>query len=210
VLPTEIYLAEKAYRSKMLGLDFALPMGSWMFRFEGAWQQTRDYIESEFIPFPELSYEAEIEKTGDHINLIAGYYGKYILDFIGPFSNPELKIDHESISEMINSGFPINEEIENKIDAFNRMYNYQLEEVYHSAFLVSSGNLFYNSLEYEIPVIYNITTGEWTIRPSLTIKPFDGFHLKVGYEGYFGRSGSLYDLVGPVLNSGFLSVKIIF
>ena len=76
--------------------------------------------------------------------------------------------------------------------------------------MVLKGNFFYDKLELSLPVIYNFTSEEWTLRPGITYKPFDGVHIKAGYEGYYGGKGSLYDLLGPVLNSGFLSVKLVF
>ncbi len=44
----------------------------------------------EYLPFHELSYTAEIERNGTHFNLLAGYYGKYIIDFTPPQAEPSL------------------------------------------------------------------------------------------------------------------------
>lgn len=213
--PDNIVLAEEAYRAKMLGLDFAIPAGSWIFRFEGAWQHTNGYPEKEYIPFPELSYEAEIEWTGSNLTVVAGYYGKYILDYAASGRDPELSISNDDLAGIINSGITVtpdmlNSEITGRISAFNRLYNYQMEEIYHNGFVVIKSNFFHNFLELELPAVYNFTTDEWTLRPSITCKPADGIHIKAGYEGYIGPASSLYDMIGPVLNSGFLSVKIMF
>ena len=176
---------------------------------------TEGYQEKEYIPLPELAYTAEVEKTGEYITLLAGYYGKYILDYQPADSDPELSFDMNLITEMMNSGVVftpglLNDEIQSRIGAFNRLYNYQMQDLYHSAFVILKGDLFHNLLEIALPVIYNFTTREWTIRPGLTYKPYDGIHIQAGYEGYIGPSGSLYDLVGPVLNSGYLSLKVMF
>ncbi|MBN1132659.1 MAG: hypothetical protein JXA39_06275 [Bacteroidales bacterium] len=213
--PAEIGLAEKAYNIQALGLDFAIPFGSWIFRFEGAWQTTQAYDEKEYIPYPELAYTAELERTGTNLNMMAGYYGKYITDFASLERSPELTFDSNMLIELLQAGITvtpeiIDNEIASRIKSFNRLYNYQTEEFYQSALAVLTGNFFYEKLELSLPVIYNFTTEEWTIRPALTYKPYDGIHLQAGYEGYYGPEGSLYDLIGPVLNSGFMAVKVIF
>jgi len=213
--PVEIVLFEKAYRTQALGLDFAVPAGAWIFRFEGAWQNTTSYHEKEYIPYPELAYTAEIERSGSNLTFLAGYYGKYISDFIPPVRTPELSFDSNMLVALMQSGLVItpdivDDEIRNRIKAFNMLYNYQMEEFYHSAFVVLKSNFFYDKLELSIPVIYNFTSEEWTIRPGITYKPYDGIHLQAGYEAYYGPEGSLYDLIGPVLNSGYISVKVIF
>jgi hypothetical protein len=47
-------------------------------------------------------------------------------------------------------------------------------------------------------------------RPSLSWMPVDGLSLKAGYQGFWGGNNTLYDLVGPVLNAGFLSMTFKF
>ena len=97
-----------------------------------------------------------------------------------------------------------------QLAAFNRLYNYQLEQVYHSAFLVLKGDFLHSTLELSVPVSYTITTEEWMAQPALSWIPVDGLRLKAGYQGLWGGSNTLYDLVGPVLNAGFLSLTFKF
>jgi hypothetical protein len=40
--------------------------------------------------------------------------------------------------------------------------------------------------------------------------PADGFKLQAGYNGLWGEANSLYDLVGPVLNAGYISMTLKF
>jgi hypothetical protein len=108
------------------------------------------------------------------------------------------------------TGALVNEAVKSQIGAFNRLYNYQLEELYHTAFLVTRGSFFYDQLEFELPVIWHITTQEWIVQPSVSWMPADGIKLKAGYQGYFGPSGGLLDLVGPTLNAGYLALTYMF
>jgi len=214
--PIALNIYEKAYRVMMAGLDFSIPLGSWIFTAEGAWLQAREKHEGlEYLPFPELSYTAEIEKSGSWLTVIAGYYGKYILDFIPAQAAPELSAEQEQFLPLVEGGIDLTSDVldaavREQISAFNRLYNYQLEEYYHSTFLVLKGDFFHSLLEVSVPIIYNISTEEWLAQPSVTWMPADGLRVKAGFSGLWGGENSLYDLVGPVLNAGFIAMTYTF
>lgn len=213
--PLALNLYEKAYRIRMAGLDFSLPLGSWIFTAEGAWVQAKKKHEGvEYLPFPELSYSAEIEKSASWLTLIAGYYGKYIMDFFPALAKPKLSAEQEQFIPLMEgellSPEQLNGALGEQIAAFNRLYNYQLEEFYHSSFLVLRGDFYQDMLEIEIPLIYNITTQEWNTQPAISWMPADGIRLKAGYSGFWGKENSLYDLIGPALNAGFIAMTLTF
>lgn len=214
--PLALNILEKAYRIRMAGADFSIPVGSWIFTAEGAWFETREnYKGVEYLPFPEISYTAEIEKSASWLTVIAGYYGKYIMDYTPALADPVLAAEQEQFLPLMEGGMDLNSEIldaavKEQISAFNRLYNYQLEELYHSTFLVLKGDFLHSSLELSFPVIYNITTEEWIAQPSITWRPADGLRIKAGFSGLWGVENSLYDLVGPVLNAGFIAMTITF
>jgi hypothetical protein len=214
--PLALNLYEKAYRIMMAGLDFSIPLGSWIFTAEGAWFQTKENHEGkEYLPFPELSYTAEIEKSGSWLTVIAGYHGKHIMDYIPAQAKPELSAEQEQFLPLMEEGIGLTSElvdgaVKEQIAAFNRLYNYQLEEFYHSSFLVLRGDFIHSMLEVELPVIYNFTTEEWTIQPAISWMPADGIRVKAGFIGLWGGPNSLYDLVGPVLNAGFIAMTLTF
>jgi len=214
--PLALNLMEKAYRIRMAGMDFSLPLGSWVLRAEGAWQQS---VEShkmvEYLPFPELSYTAEIERTGSYFSLLAGYYGKYILDYTAPGAEPSLSAGQEQFYQLLEKGVVLDSEsidgmIRERIGAFNRLYNYQIEQLYHTVFLVGKAFLWHDRFEITIPLIHNLTTGEWVIQPGVSYLPSDGLNISAGFSGLYGPEDSLYDLAGPVLNAAYLSIKLSF
>jgi len=149
------------------------------------------------------------------MTLIAGYHGKTILDYTAPEAEASLSSGPAQFVPLIEAGIPItgslvDEAVKGQIDAFNRLYNYQLEEFYHSAFLVLKGNFLHEQLELELPVVYNITTEEWAVQPALSWMATDGLQVKAGYHGFFGPSTSLFDMVGPTLNAGYLAMTLTF
>jgi hypothetical protein len=214
--PVALNILEKAYRIRMAGVDFSIPVGSWIFTAEGAWfEATANHNSAEYLPFPELSYTAEIEKSGSWLTAIAGYYGKYIIDYSPALAEPNLSAEQEQFLPLIQGGVNITSElvdamVQEQISAFNRLYNYQLEEFYHSTFLVLKGDFLHNSLELSVPLIYNITTEEWVAQPSISWMPADGLRVQAGFNGMWGGANSLFDLVGPVLNAAYLSMTLTF
>ncbi|MCK5138053.1 MAG: hypothetical protein KAR19_19875 [Bacteroidales bacterium] len=214
--PLTLNIREQAYRIRMLGLDLSLPLGSWIFRAEGAWQQSKEsYNELEYVPFPELSYTAEIERSGSNTTMLAGYYGKYILDYSAPVAEPSLNANQEQFFQLMQQGMELtggalDGMIREQVGAFNRLYNYQLEKKYHTAYIICKWNLFHNQLELTLPVVYNMTTEEWILQPGVSFSPTDGIKISGGFSGLYGSKNSLYDLVGPVLNAGYLSLKLTF
>jgi hypothetical protein len=214
--PELLELQEHPYRIRMAGLDFSIPLASWIFRAEGAWQQSVDDSEElEYVPFPELSYTAEIERSLSPVTLIGGYYGKYILEFSEAAAPPSLSPDQDYFVRALNQDVPfsmetIDELIREQIRSFNRLYNYQLENYYHQIYLVLRGDFLYEKIECALPVIYNFTTREWIVQPQVIYRPLDGLEVCAGFSGLYGPANSLYDLVGPVLNAGYISMKVTF
>jgi len=213
--PIALNILEKAYGIRMAGADFSVPVGSWIFTAEGAWFQANNSQEGrEYIPFPEISYTAEVERSGSWWTVITGYYGKYIIDFSPALAKPALSAEQEQFLPLMQEGMispeMVDELVREQVSAFNRLYNYQLEEFYHSTFLVLKGELFHNTLEIQAPVIYHISTGEWIAQPSVTWIPVDGLRVKAGFNGMWGGENSLYDMVGPILNAGYISMTLTF
>jgi hypothetical protein len=214
--PESLRLMEQPYRIRMAGLDFSMPLGTWIIRAEGAWQQSvEDRTGREFVPFPELAYTAELERSLGAFDLIAGYYGKHILEFEEASAPPSLSPDREYFMQLIQQQVEdplesIESLVRNQVAAFNRLYNYQLEATYHTAYLVVRGRFLNDLLEASLPVVYNVTTEEWILQPQVSINPADGIEITAGFSGLYGPEGSLYDLVGPVLNAGYLSMKVTF
>lgn len=213
-------LFEKAYRIRMAGMDLSIPVGAWILRAEGAWQQSHgEPPDREYLPLPEISYTAEIERSGSNLTLIAGYYGKYILDYTPSGADASLSADMDpsAAGGLFQPGSVPDQEqmdqaVKEQIRAFNRLYNYQLEEFYHTIFMVGQAILAHELFKIKLPLIYNITTEELLIRPGIWYSPpgAEGFEIGAGFEGMYGPGNSLFDLVGPSMNAAWLSVRLSF
>ncbi len=141
--------------------------------------------------------------------------GKYIIDYTAPLAEPSLLAGQEQIFQLMQKGItPTGEAIDGmireQIGAFNRLYNYQMEEFYNTLFLAVKLFLWHDQIELTIPVISYLTTNEWVFQPGIAFKPLDGLNISAGYSALFGPEESLLDLVGPTLNAGYLSIKLTF
>ena len=214
--PVELNLRETPFRIRMAGADLSVPAGSWIFRAEGSWQMSlENHVNFEYIPFPEVSYAAEIERSGIHLSILSGYHGKHIIDYTRPDAEASLSAGVDQFAQLLQMGVtPTGEEIDEivkgRIGAFNRLYNYQLEEYYHTVFLVGKLFLWHDQVEVTLPLIHQLTTSEWIIRPGISYIPSDGIKITAGFSGLYGPEDSLYDMVGPSLNAGYFSIKLTF
>lgn len=215
--PELLRLSQRPYRINMAGLNMTIPAGSYLFRLEAAWMDPAKEQEYDpHLPLSELSYVAEIEQSGANVSLIAGYYGKYLPDFIRADFNPALlKGEMPPISDIFPPGVSpslsgLSSFLDTEIKGFNRLINYQQYEISHSAYAILKMSAFNDLIDLEIPVMYNFTVGELTLMPSLAFKIADGFSFKLGAYSIFGKENTLYDLIGPGLNAGFGMLQLKF
>jgi hypothetical protein len=107
-------------------------------------------------------------------------------------------------------GFDLNEYIRTQVGAFNRLYNYQLEKNYHSAGIRIETDIAFGRLLPSLFTMYNFTTGDILMIPELRIKPADGLTITAGAELYYGKKGSLFDIVDNFMTSIYIGIKADF
>ena len=87
---------------------------------------------------------------------------------------------------------------------------YQLKEHYHSLGLRIEGDLAMGRVAPSLIGLYNFTTRELALVPSIKIKPADGLTLMAGADIYKGVKGSLYDIIDRPLSSLFIVMRVDF
>ncbi len=213
--PKKISLGQQPVRIHSAGLNITVPAGSFLIRTEVGWL---DAIEDSLdaAPFNELGYTLEIEQSGSNVSLIAGYYGKYIFDFEPtPVETAFFSGSFPPISELLPPGTPpdpaiLTNYVETQVTGFNRMYEYQRDEWMHAVYAIADISMFHELVTLKIPGMYNFTIGELTLMPEVKFMITDG--LSAGFGAYIlkGKDGSLYDMVAPSLNAGYLQVQLKF
>lgn len=196
------------------GLDFETVISPFVLRGTAAVTGPVEEKEgNEEIPFRQVEWVAGLDWTPGAVRVTAEYSGKKVLDFYeapyGPILGTEP--DMQKLMELFSTpGFDPVEFTRLQIEAFNRLYNNQLYEYYHSAGLRFEAELFYGRLIPSLTTVCNFTSKDLLVRPAVKYKPSDGVTLSAGYEYYSGTKGGLYDIIDDFMNAVYFAIRIDF
>lgn len=196
------------------GIDFETVLSPFVIR--GAFDYNRpseDKAGNEEIPFPQVEWVAGFDWTPGSVRITAEYSGKKVIDFYESPYDPVIgtQPDLAELSILFSTpGFDPVEFTRLQTEAFNRLYNNQMQEYYHSAGLRFEADMLYGRVVPAVTAIYNFTSRDLLFMPALRFKPADGVTLSAGLEYYSGRKGGLYDLIDNFMNAAFCSLKIEF
>lgn len=168
---------------------------------------------NEEVPFRQVEWVAGLDWTPGALRMTAEYSGKKVLDFYEAPYDPILgtEPDMQQLMALFSTpGFDPFEFTRLQIEAFNRLYNNQLHEYYHSAGLRIETDLLYGRLIPSITTVYNFTSGDFTIRPAVRYKPSDGVTISAGYEHYSGANGGMYDIIDEFMKAAYISIRVDF
>jgi len=190
-----VHIVPRAYRMQAIGLDFSTTAGKSLgLRGEAAYKfPSKDHEDNVYIPNPELHYVVGVDREYGNINILVQYAGKYIVDY--------LELQQPSTPQI---------EIGNNFTRKNRMFAFQQEETIHWLFGRLKWKLMFEALKLELPVMYNLTTEEYVLRPRVSYDIADALTATLGAEIYSGPSGTLFDMVGDHLGAGFFELKVSF
>jgi len=107
-------------------------------------------------------------------------------------------------------GFDLESFVRGQVGAFNRLYNYQIEKVYHATGFRTECDLLYGKLFPSLFSLYNFTSRDLLVIPEIRYKPSDGIAITFGAELFSGKDGSLYDIVDGFMNNIYISFRADF
>lgn len=196
------------------GIDFEAVLSSVVTRGTIAWSAPiKEKAGNEEIPFPQIEWVTGMDWTPGIFRITAEYAGKKVLDFYEAPYPPLIgsESDPAALAALFATpGFNPVEFVKLQTEAFNRLYNNQLKEYYHSAGLRIEAETFYGKLMPSLSGIYNFTSHDLVLLPSLKYRPADGVALIAGLEYYSGSAGGLYDIVDDFMNAAYFSLRIDF
>ncbi len=196
------------------GLDFEAVVSNSVIR--GAVAYSKPLTEkagNEEVPFPMLEWVAGIDLTPGDFRITAEYSGRKIFDFYESPYQPLFgrELDLAALSQLFaDPSFDPDEYLRLQTEAFNRLYNNQLEEYYHSAGLRIEAETLYGRLIPSLSGIYNFISRDLVLIPAIRYKPSDGLTLSAGLEHYSGADGGLHDITDDFMNSLFFSLRLDF
>lgn len=212
----DIMMSVTPYRVNRAGFDFEAAAGRFGLRGEAAYTKpVLSFPGHSYVPMPEVKWAAGADITLGSFMIGAEYIGKYITDFYPTGLTPSLPgemppLTPDMIDLIVNNPDIFNIFVGNTIAAFNSLYMYQLEKSYHSAGFRVEADLAAGRLLPGIVGIYNFTSGDLALVPSVKYKPADGITLLIGADIYKGRDGSLYDIIDKPLTNFFVSFRTDF
>lgn len=202
------------YGIKNLGFDFETTFGDFGARGEAAWTiPDLSFKSNEYVPFGEIKWVAGLDWMRGNWRITGEYSGKIIPDFEASSVQPLLggDFDPAAMAALLSiPGFDIEGYVRQQVGAFNRLYNYQLEKIYHSGGLRAEADFFYGKLSPSVTSLYNFTSHDFMIMPEIVWKPADGLEIKAGGEIFSGKKGSAYDLIDEYMNCFRLGMKVNF
>ncbi len=207
-------LTVKPYRNRMAGFDYETTVRGFGIRSEIA--VTIPVLPpslNEYVPRPEIKWAAGFDWSPGIWRFTGEYSGKFVMDFTRSIADPLIgtELDYAKLAQMLSvPGFDLDEYVRLQVNAFNRLFTYQLEETCHSAGLRIEAEMAYGKILPSVFSMFNFTTRDFLLIPEIKLKPADGLSITVGAEIYMGRSGSLYDIIDCFMNGAYCSLRVDF
>jgi hypothetical protein len=211
---TETELTMTPYKVRVAGFDFETSAGRVGIRGEAAW--SKPYLQNdnaEYVPFPEIKWVTGIDWQSGVWRFIFEYSGKWVIDFKPSDADPVIGAgpDYIKLAQLMQiPGFDLTEYVRQQVGVFNRLYNYQMERIYHIAGIRIESDLLYGRLTPSLFSMYNFSSRDLLVIPEIKYKPADGLTVTAGIEFYCGKKGSLYDLIDEFINCLYVGVKVDF
>ena len=202
------------YKIRNLGFDFETALGNFGIRGEAAWTfPYLSYKTNEYVPLEEIKWVAGIDWMKGNWRITGEYSGKTIPGFEPSPVEPALLAEPDpAVLALLMSipGFSLADYMHQQVGAFNRLYNYQMEQFYHSGGIRVETDLFYGKLTPSVTALYNFTSRDLMLMPEVIYKPFDGLTIAAGGEFLSGRKSSVYDIVDEFMNCFKIGMKVNF
>jgi hypothetical protein len=193
------------YQKNTIGLDFTLPVGTWILRGEGALNLTYNDYHKMYIPNKDIGYVAAIEHDFGGFLTIVQYIGKYTFDF-SELSEPVLTDPMNMLAQMQYA----NEMIQYESASFNRKIFHQQEKMNHAVSIAISKDFAYETVNAEVSGYYDFTSEEYLIRPKLSWKIGGALTASAGYSYMKGPDKSVFEYASPIMNGAFVEFKASF
>lgn len=193
------------YRKQTIGIDFAIPISSWIVRGEFGANITEDYQANMHVPNPDYSYVIGLEKSLFSTTAIFQYIGKYTVDFT-PLQVPSFPdIPTPEAIQLYQYNMIVYESTQ-----YNRRIFSQQEETNHALMLSLNRSFAHDQLNVELSGLYNITTEEHLVRGRIKWNMSDAVSANIGASYMKGPDKSIYKSAGRVMNGVFLGLEVGF
>ncbi len=191
--PVAVNLIPVYHYHTTAGLDIEIPVKQFIVKAEAAYYHVADTIVNMALPHSRWAFGVAIERRLWGVNTVLQYNSVYTPDFV-PLPEPAHNLE-AMVNQMVD---------------FNRMIFGQQQQYTHTVSLLLNRSLFYETLQLNGMFTYNVSTGEFLIRPSLEYKCNDNLSVSMGGLYMHGDDNTVFSHSSKVLNGAFLQMKVVF
>jgi hypothetical protein len=201
----EITYAAMPYRKNTPGLDFAIPLGSWIIKGEGCFNIVRNARSREFIPFSNLQLVAGVERNIAGFQTIIQYVGQFVPDFRQP--EVPVLLNPADPQAVMKYGSDL---VYYRTVSFNRKIFRQEKSSDHGLTLTLSRSFAYETWKTDLATFYDLTSKEYYLRLGIGWNISDALSLKACGFTMDGPDGSVFDYAGRIMSGVCLECKVNF
>ncbi|MBN1559457.1 hypothetical protein JW998_04360 [candidate division KSB1 bacterium] len=195
-----------AYRVQAAGADLATVLGSTGVRGEAALKYPFDDFERLVcVPNPYLEYILGLDRSFGNWNVLVQYAGLYVIDY-KKIEEPVLSDPFDPLAQAAYAYALAAAEIEE----LNRLFTGTSDRISHSLAGNVQWNTLYETLHLKLAGMYNFTTEDYMINPSLSYDIADAVNLAVGGRHLDGPPGSLYRMINNLMSFVYAELEISF
>ncbi|RQW03975.1 hypothetical protein EH222_11845 [candidate division KSB1 bacterium] len=195
-----------AYRIRAAGADFATVLGSTGVRGEAALKYPfDDFAALVHVPNPYLEYVLGLDRSFGNWNMLFQYSGLYVIDY-EKIAQPVLSDPRDPLAQAAYAYALASAEI----DELNRLFTGTSDRISHSLVGNVQWNTLYETVHLKLAGMYNFTTKDYMINPSLSYDIADAVNLALGGRHLDGPPGSLYRMVNNLMSFVYAELKISF
>ncbi len=208
-----VALKPTPYRIKNLGIDIETIIGRHVLRGELTYLNAGGNNNLEYVAKDELTWTAGFDFTRADWRITAEYSGKFVPDYVQPLTDPIIGSDPDpgQIALLLSvPGFDPVDYLRMQIASFNMLYTYQQHKFNHTGGLSIEREILFGRLIPSVKTLYNFTTSELALTGEIRYKPADGLTLATGGEYYYGRDGSIHDIISGFMNCVRISARYDF
>lgn len=194
------------YKKTATGIDFSIPVKSWLISGEMAYNHTKNYKDNIFTPNPNIHYVIGLEKDIAGVKVIAEYIGRYVFDF-ERLKSPSIPTDFTDTAQLINY---MNETVFYESEKYTRRVFEQYYQMNHALMLSLHRSWLWETLSTDLSFLYSFSTEEKLIRGNITWKASDELSISCGGQLLDGPTSTIFKVSGKVLSGVWIGMKYSF
>ena len=204
--PNGVSLIPRAYRIHAAGADFSTAIKSFGLRGEVCAEfPYKDYDEYVYIPNPSLQAVAGIDRSIGNRTFLLQYSGRYTF-YYDNVNNPVLSNPSDPMARQLYAMALT----ETEVNRLNRLFSGTTDKYRQTVTALTEATLLYETLHLKLAGMYDITTEEYTINPTLSYDITDAFTVTAGGRYFGGPEESLNDLASEILSMVYTELQLSF